>query len=38
MERLAGWTFRTLNPGPGYVGAAAVEGKNGAIQQWQWSI
>lgn len=31
------WSFYTLTPAPGYVGALAVEGKNLTIKHWTWS-
>lgn len=31
------WSLRELFPGPGYVGAVAVEGHDWRLQCWQWS-
>jgi 4'-phosphopantetheinyl transferase len=30
------WTLRRLEPGPGYVGGLAVEGKGCCLRQWEW--
>ncbi len=31
------WSFHSLTPEPGYVGALVVEGKNVRIKHWLWS-
>jgi 4'-phosphopantetheinyl transferase len=31
------WTLRELSPGPGYVAALAVEGRDWRLDCWQWS-
>ena len=33
-----GWTFYTLQPAPGYVGAVAVEGNAWHLRQWRWQM
>ena len=30
------WSFYTLQPAPGYVGALAIEGSGWRLSQWQW--
>jgi 4'-phosphopantetheinyl transferase len=30
------WTLYSLDPGPGYAGALAVEGKNHVLKYWDW--
>jgi 4'-phosphopantetheinyl transferase len=30
------WSFYTLQPAPGYIGALAVEGSGWRLSQWQW--
>jgi 4'-phosphopantetheinyl transferase len=32
-----GWSFHSLTPEPGYVGALVVEGTNVRIKYWMWS-
>jgi 4'-phosphopantetheinyl transferase len=34
-QELSRWSFRTLTPAPGYIGALAVEGHNWHLAQWQ---
>lgn len=36
-DKECSWSFHTLTPAPGYVGALAVEGKNIRIKYWMWS-
>jgi 4'-phosphopantetheinyl transferase len=31
------WSFHTLRPAPGYVGAVAIEGSAWRLSQWQWT-
>jgi 4'-phosphopantetheinyl transferase len=31
------WSFYTLQPAPGYIGALAIEGTGWRLRQWQWS-
>jgi 4'-phosphopantetheinyl transferase len=35
-EEAARWSMRTLDPGPGYTGALAVEGGDWRLQCWEW--
>jgi len=30
------WSFYTLQPAPGYIGALAIEGSRWRLSQWQW--
>jgi 4'-phosphopantetheinyl transferase len=30
------WSFYTLQPTPGYIGALAIEGSGWRLRQWQW--
>jgi len=30
------WSFYTLQPAPGYIGALAIEGSGWRLSQWQW--
>lgn len=32
------WSFYTLQPAPGYIGALAVEGSGGRVTQWHWNM
>lgn len=32
------WSFYTLQPAPGYIGALAIEGSGGRLSQWQWRM
>lgn len=36
LEQGAGWLVVELRPGPGYVGALAVEGESCQLQGWDW--
>ena len=31
------WSFHTLHPAPGYIGAVAIEGSGWRLSQWQWT-
>lgn len=35
-QAAADWTLQTLHPGPGYVAALAIAGRNWQINCWQW--
>ncbi len=37
LDEEAGWLLEDLRPGPGYVGALAVEGKSYQLHCWEWS-
>jgi len=32
------WSFYTLQPAPGYIGALAIEGGRWRLSQWQWGM
>ena len=32
------WSFYTLQPAPGYIGALAIEGSRWRLSQWQWKM
>jgi 4'-phosphopantetheinyl transferase len=32
------WSFYTLQPAPGYIGALAIEGSGWRLSQWQWEM
>jgi 4'-phosphopantetheinyl transferase len=35
-QETARWSFRDLNPGPGYASALVVEGSEWSLKCWQW--
>lgn len=37
-EEAAHWSMSGLDPGPGYAGAVAVEGRDYAIATWDWDV
>ena len=32
------WSFYTLRPAPGYIGALALEGRGRRLNQWKWEM
>jgi 4'-phosphopantetheinyl transferase len=33
-----GWSFHTLRPAPGYIGALAIQGSDWRLSQWRWEL
>jgi 4'-phosphopantetheinyl transferase len=33
-----GWSFHTLRPAPGYIGALAIGGSGWRVSRWQWEM